>query len=84
MRSVKQTAGDAFCDIGRQAELKHVDGDHLTTRGIVAMKNGAQAASPDLVQHTVAAEGRRWDVSRWTFRGHRLAVILPCNLVPSQ
>ena len=59
-----QPVGDVFGAIGRQAETEHGDGDGVTSRGIFAMKNATQAASPDLVQHSIAAEGRRWIFSR--------------------
>ena len=55
---------------------------------MIVMKSGVAAASHAfvvaLLEHLVAVERRWWNVGGRAFPGHRLPVILPCNLVASE
>ena len=60
----------------------------MTSGEMFVIKSGVAAASHAfvvaLLEHLVAVERRWWNVGGRAFPGHRLAVILPRNLVPSE
>ena len=60
--------------------------DRMTIRRVLVVKNRVNAASHAVVvallQHVVAVERRWWNVGERVFLGHRLRVILSCNVVP--
>ena len=60
----------------------------MTSGALFVVKSRVNAASHAfvvaLLEHLVAVERRWWNVGGRAFPGHRLPVILPRNLVPSE
>ena len=64
-----QFVGDPAGDLRRQVQLELLDRHRGPALWVLATKNGTQAADPNLVQHSKAAEGRGRNVGG-SFPGH--------------
>jgi hypothetical protein len=69
--------------LGRELQMEMFDDDGLPCLGVLAAKNRAQAADPNLVQHAKATEGRGRNVGG-NFPGQGWTAILSRNLLTAQ